>query len=84
MGEQQLNELKRIMGTVDGRDFIYNFVLSSCGVDYSTGIPSGLTSEYNLGMRKPAIDLFNLLVYHCNDNFGLMLKEQELRRNSNG
>jgi hypothetical protein len=84
MGEQQLNELKRIMGTVDGRDFIYNFALYSCGVDYSSGIPSGLASEYNSGVRKPAIDLFNLLVYHCYDNFKLMLQEQELRRNSNG
>jgi hypothetical protein len=84
MGEQQLNELKRIMGTVDGRDFLYNFVLFSCGVDYSSGIPSGLTSEYLTGVKKPAIDLFNLLVYHCYDNFKLMLQEQELRRNSNG
>lgn len=72
------------MGTVDGRYFIYNFALTYCGVDYAVGVPTNLKSEFELGVRKPAIDLFNLMVYHCPDKFKLMLDEQERRRNSNG
>lgn len=72
------------MDTVDGRDFIYNFIMESCGVDYSIGIPSTLKTEYDMGNKKPAIDLFNLLVYNCHDKFKLMLDEQERRRLSNG
>lgn len=72
------------MNTVDGRDFLYNFAMEFCGVDYDVGVPSLTKDEYLSGMQKPAIDLFNLLVYNCYDNFKLMLKEQEQRRNANG
>lgn len=72
------------MGTADGRDFLYNFVLLHCGVDFANGIPSNVKSDFEMGSRKPAIDLFNLLVYHCYDKFKLMLDEQDMRRNSNG
>ena len=71
------------MGTVDGRDFIYNFFLDSCGVDFAVGIPSGIKNEYDIGVKKPAIDLFNLMIYHCPEKFKLMLDEQDRRRASN-
>jgi hypothetical protein len=72
------------MKTIDGRDFLYNFVLDSCGVDFAIGIPSGVRGEYENGVRKPAIDLFNLLIYNCHEDFNLMLDEQRRRRESNG
>ena len=84
MEDRQINELIRIMGTADGRDFRYNFALLHCGVDFANGIPSNVKSDFEMGSRKPAIDLFNLLVYHCYDKFKLMLDEQDMRRNSNG
>lgn len=84
MEEQQINELIRIMGTVDGRDFLYNFALLYCGVDYANGVPSNVRGDYETGVRKPAIDLFNLLVYHCYDKFKLMLDEQKQRSAING
>lgn len=78
--EEMVNELKRIMNTVDGRDFIYQFFLESCGVDFSEGIPSGMKDPYFFGVKKPAIDMFNLLVYNCYDKFNLMNVEQKTRR----
>lgn len=78
--DRKVEELKRLMNTVDGRDFIYNFFLDSCGVDFEVGIPSGIRDEYNVGVKKPAIDIFNLMVYHCPDKFKLMLDEQQMRR----
>lgn len=75
----KINELKRIMKTVDGRDFIYQFFNDSCGVDFSVGIPSVFKGEYNQGILKPAIDIYNLLVYHCYNDFKLMLDEQSQR-----
>lgn len=84
MTEYQIGELQRIMKTVDGRDFIYNFALESCGVDFAVGIPSITKNEYDIGIKKPAIDLFNLLIYHCYESFKLMLLEQEQRRKQNG
>lgn len=84
MDDQQINELIRIMGTVDGRDFLYNFALLHCGVDFANGIPSNVKSDFEMGSRKPAIDLFNLLVYHCYDKFKLMLDEQKQRSAING
>lgn len=77
----KINELKRIMNTVDGRDFIYQFISDSCGVDFLSGIPSNFKDEYTQGLRKPAIDMFNLLVYYCYDKFLIMLNEQKLRIN---
>lgn len=84
MTETQIGELQRIMNTIDGRDFLYNFALECCGVDFSLGVPSITKDEYLIGMQKPAIDLFNLLVYHCHEKFELMLAEQEMRRKNNG
>lgn len=75
----KINELKRIMKTVDGRDFLYQFVADSCGVDLSSGIPSTQKDDYKQGIMKPAIDLFNLMVYHCYQDFLTMLEEQKLR-----
>ena len=75
----KINELKRIMKTVDGRDFLYQFIADSCGVDYMVGIPSGQKDDYKQGIIKPAIDLFNLIVYHCHDEFLIMLNEQKMR-----
>lgn len=71
------------MNTVDGRQFISDFLVDNCGVDPALGIPSRDDSEFNRGIRKPAIDLLNLLLYHCNESFLLMNKEQQSRRNSN-
>lgn len=84
MNEQQIGEFQRIMNTIDGRDFIYNFVLESCGVDLSSGIPNSTRNEFDAGTKKVAIDIFNLLVYHAHDNFKKMLLEQEQRRLNNG
>jgi hypothetical protein len=84
MDNNQIGELQRIMNTVDGRDFFYNFFLESCGVDFSVGVPSGIRNEYDSGLKKPAIDFFNLLVYHCPEKFKLMLDEQGRRRTNNG
>lgn len=78
--EEMVNELKRIMNTIDGRDFIYQFFLESCGVDFSEGIPSGRKDEYYSGVKKPAIDMFNLLVYNCYDKLILMINEQKNRK----
>ena len=75
----KVNELKRIMNTVDGRDFLYQFMTDSCGVDFCSGIPSNQKDDFKQGMVKPAIDLFNLMVYHCYDKFKIMLDEQRLR-----
>jgi hypothetical protein len=75
----KINELKRIMKTVDGRDFIFQFLADSCGVDLSVGIPSTQKDDFRQGMMKPAIDLFNLIVYHCYNDFLTMLSEQKLR-----
>ena len=75
----KINELKRIMKTVDGRDFLYQFLTDSCGVDLLSGIPSNQKDDFKQGIIKPAIDLFNLIVYHCHDEFLIMLDEQRLR-----
>lgn len=75
----KVNELKRIMKTIDGRDFIYQFFAESCGVDFLTGIPSNDVDDFKRGIRKPAIDIFNLMVYHCYEEFKQMLNEQSLR-----
>lgn len=75
----KINELKRIMNTVDGRDFLYQFIADSCGVDFMSGIPSAQKDDFKQGIVKPAIDLFNLMVYHCYDKFLIMLDEQRLR-----
>lgn len=80
----KINELKRIMKTVDGRDFLFQFMTDSCGVDFSVGIPSTQKDDYKQGMMKPAIDLFNLLVYHCYKDFLTMLDEQRLRAQQKG
>lgn len=82
--EEILNELKRILQTVDGRDFVYNFFLTSCGVDFSQGIPTTKVDDYCAGARKPAIDILNMMIYHCHKEFEQMLSEQNIRRNSNG
>lgn len=84
MDERHIGELIRIMSTADGRDFLYNFFLSSCGVDFSVGVPSGVRNEYDVGVKKAAIDFFNLLVYHCPEKLKLMNTEQEQRRANNG
>ena len=75
----KINELKRIMNTVDGRDFLFQFISDSCGVDFSAGIPSAHIDDYKQGLYKPAIDLFNLMIYNCYDNFIKMISEQKLR-----
>lgn len=80
--DDKINELKRLMNTIDGRDFIYNFFADSCGVDFAVGIPSNFKDEYTQGLRKPAVDMFNLLIYHCYDKFKLMLDEQKIRAES--
>lgn len=80
----KINELKRIMKTVDGRDFIYQFFSDSCGVDFLNGLPSTLKDEYTQGIRKPAIDIFNLLVYNCYEDFKIMLSEQKMRAQNEG
>ena len=80
----KINELKRIMKTVDGRDFIYQFFADSCGVDFLNGLPSTYKDEYTQGIRKPAIDIFNLLVYNCYEDFKSMLSEQKLRAQNEG
>lgn len=77
--DDMINELRRLMNTIDGRDFIYQFFSMSCGIDFSVGIPSNNTDEFTRGVRKPAIDMFNLLVYNCYDKFKTMLDEQSLR-----
>ena len=79
-----INELKRILQTYDGRDFIYNFFLSSCGVDFAVGYPVAHKDDYNEGVRKPAIDIMNMMIYHCHKEFEQMLNEQKIRSNSNG
>lgn len=84
MNERNIGELQRIMSTVDGRDFLYNFFLTYCGVDFSVGVPSSVRNEYDVGVKKPAIDFFNLLVYHCPEKLVLMNTEQEQRRANNG
>ena len=84
MDNRQIATLQRLMRTIDGRDFVYSFILESCGVDYEVGIPSGVRGDYENGVRKPAIDLFNLLIYNCHEDFILMLDEQRRRRESNG
>ena len=75
----KINELKRIMKTVDGRDFLYQFMADSCGVDLLSGIPSTQRDDFRQGIMKPAIDLFNLIVYYCYNDFLIMLDEQRLR-----
>ena len=82
--EEVVNELKRLLQTVDGRDFIYNFFLTSCGVDFAQGYPATKVDEYNTGVRKPAIDILNMMIYHCHKEFEQMVNEQQIRRNSNG
>lgn len=82
--EEIINELKRVLQTIDGRDFIYNFFLTSCGIDFLQGVPSGKADEYITGVRKPAIDILNMMIYHCGKEFEQMLKEQRIRRDSNG
>lgn len=82
--EEILNELKRILQTVDGRDFIYNFFLTSCGVDFAYGYPAVKVDDYTAGVKKPAIDILNMMIYHCGKEFEQMLKEQKIRRDSNG
>lgn len=82
--DEIVNELKRLLQTVDGRDFIFNFFLTSCGVDFTQGYPSTKTDEYNTGVRKPAIDILNMMIYHCHKEFEQMISEQQIRRNSNG
>lgn len=80
MNEQQINEFIRLMDTLDGRDFFYNFCLTFCGVDLAVGIPSHKQSEYEQGVKKVAIDLFNLMFYNCPEKLNLMLQEQKMRR----
>ena len=75
----KINELNRIMKTVDGRDFLYQFMADSCGVDLLSGIPSTQKDDFRQGIMKPAIDLFNLIVYYCYNDFLIMLDEQRLR-----
>ena len=81
--EELINELKRILQTVDGRDFFYNFFLLSCGVDFMAGYPSYQKDESNAGSQKPAIDIMNMMIYHCRKEFDTMINEQKLRSNSN-
>ena len=83
MNAQQIGELQRVMNTIDGRDFIYNLVLESCGIDMAIGMPAGQATDYTQGMRKVGIDIFNLLVYHCHEQFVKMLDEQKQRRSFN-
>lgn len=80
MNEQQINEFIRLMDSIDGRDFFYNFCLVYCGVDLSVGIPSYRQSDYEQGVKKVAIDLFNLMFYNCPEKLDLMLQEQKMRR----
>lgn len=82
MEDRYINELKRIMNTFDGRDFIYNFFLEKSGVDFQQGYPIGNKSEYEQGVRKTGIDMLNLLIYHCNDKMQIMLSEQKQKENS--
>lgn len=83
MNLQQIGELQRIMNTIDGRDFLYNLVLESCGIDMAIGIPATQANDYTQGYRKVGIDIFNLLIYHCPEQFTKMLDEQKLRRRNN-
>lgn len=77
----KINALKRIMDTLDGRDFLYQFLIDSCGIDCTVGIPNNQKDDYRQGIMKPGIDLFNLLIYHCHDKFNLMISEQKIRSN---
>lgn len=77
--EYKIEALKRIMNTLDGRDFLYMFFSDSCGVDFLSGVPSTFKDEYTAGVRKPAIDIMNLMIYHCHSQFEKMLDEQKLR-----
>lgn len=79
----KVNELKRIMNTVDGRDFLFQFIADSCGVDFSVGLPSNIKDDFQQGKVKPAIDLFNLMVYNCYDKFLIMIQEQKQRGENN-
>jgi hypothetical protein len=47
------------------------------------GMPAGQATDYTQGMRKVGIDIFNLLVYHCHEQFVKMLDEQKQRRSFN-
>lgn len=83
MLKDNIEELKRILDTVDGRDFLFNFILDSCGVDYTVGIPSKKCDDFEAGRKKPAIDLFNIMNYHCHEKFVIMINEQRQRRDAN-
>lgn len=69
-------ELHNIMNTIDGRCFIYH-LLSNCGIDVLSGIPSNKVDDFTLGQRKIGIDIFNKIYYNEGDRFREMISEQK-------
>ncbi|CAJ0778815.1 MULTISPECIES: hypothetical protein [Ralstonia] len=71
--ERRINALKQVMGSADGRLFMWEF-LSSCGL-FSVAFNGNSRDYFNLGQRNAGMPLFLDIQRHCMDQYLLMAKE---------
>jgi hypothetical protein len=70
---RRLNGLKQIMGSADGRLWMWSF-LETCGLFHV--VFNGNSRDYfNLGQRNAAMPVFAAIQQHCMDEYLLMVKE---------
>lgn len=70
---RRVNGLKQIMGTADGRLWMWNF-LSQCGL-FSVQFNGNSKDYFSLGMRNAGMPIFSDIQKHCLDEYITMTKE---------
>lgn len=71
--ERRVNGLKQIMGSADGRVWMWSF-LEGCGL-FSVAFNGNSRDYFNLGQRNAGMPVFAEIQKHCMDEYILMCKE---------
>jgi hypothetical protein len=73
--ERRLNGLRQIMGSADGRLWMWQF-LSECGL-FSVIFNGNSKDYFNLGQRNAGMPIFLDIQRHCLDEYILMCQEMK-------
>lgn len=72
----EVNDIKRLMGTVWGRRIIYR-LLTRARIYHSTFNNSGSVTAFQEGQRWMGLYLLNIINRHCPEQYLLMLQESK-------
>jgi hypothetical protein len=77
--DRELHDLRTLMGTVEGRRFIWR-LLDRAGV-FRTSFTGNSTTFFNEGMRNIGLIVLADITEACSDNYLLMMKEAKATDN---